>query len=43
LESMRESLSSMFQFLADEELLPDGFLAAAEQYLQNSYKLVLPK
>ena len=36
LESMRESLSSMFQFLADEELLPDGFLAATEQYLQNS-------
>jgi len=36
LDSMRESLLNLFQFLADEELLPDGLLPAATKYLKNS-------
>ena len=36
LESMRESLSNLFDFLAEEELLSAGFLDAASMYLQKS-------
>ncbi|MDP7605231.1 MAG: hypothetical protein QGH68_00135 [SAR324 cluster bacterium] len=35
LYSMRESLLSLFQFLAEEKLLPDTLLAQAEKYLQS--------
>ena len=35
LESMRESLLSLFQFLEEENLLPDTLLARATKYLQN--------
>jgi len=36
LESMRESLSNLFDFLAEEELLSAGFLDAVSMYLQKS-------
>ena len=36
LESMRESLSNLFDFLAEEELLSAGFHDAASMYLQKS-------
>ena len=35
LDSMRESLLSLFQFLAEEKLLPDTLLAPATKYLQS--------
>ena len=35
LESMRESLLSLFQFLAEEKILPDTLLAPATKYLQS--------
>ncbi len=35
LDSMRESLLSLFEFLAEEKLLPDTLLAPATKYLQS--------
>ena len=35
LDTMRESLLSLFQFLAEEKLLPDTLLDPAEKYLQS--------
>ncbi|MGY8697331.1 MAG: hypothetical protein ACKVIP_01530, partial [bacterium] len=35
LDSMRESLLSLFQFLAEEKLLPGTLLAPATKYLQS--------
>jgi hypothetical protein len=35
LDSMRESLLSLFQFLAEEKQLPETLLAPAEKYLQS--------
>ena len=35
IESMRESLLSLFQFLAEEKLLPETLLDPAKKYLQN--------
>jgi hypothetical protein len=34
--SMRESLLSLFKFLAKEDLLPDGFLNNVSKSIQNS-------
>ena len=36
LVSMRESLLSLFNFLAKEDLLPDGFLNTVSKSIQNS-------
>ena len=36
LVSMRESLLSLFNFLAKEDLLPDGFLNTLSKSIQNS-------
>jgi uncharacterized protein YdiU (UPF0061 family) len=36
LVSMRESLLSLFKFLAKEDLLPDGFLNTVSKSIQNS-------
>ena len=36
LVSMRESLLSLFNFLAKEDLLPDGFLKTVSKSIQNS-------
>ena len=35
IESMRESLLTLFQFLAEEKLLPETLLDPAKKYLQN--------